>query len=317
VHLEADAVPEAVEEPVGERNAVLLRAGRLLARRLEDLARPVEDVLAARAVPDLGDRAVERLLAQSVPRGHVLRHVTDDERARHVAVDVRGVVARPDVDHDRHPRLDRAGAHVVPHRALRPRRDDEVVAARVVLREDDVHRRLHLLDRQPAVSDPRAQQLARDVHRRLGRALRTPHPGQLGLRLHAASLVEEVLVDRQLDPVRAQMVGEPERKRLRDDGVGDPDRLCAAQRELGADRRHPEARLAELVDPEVVHQVQLVEVQLGEADRLHRVGHDVLRPVLLGVQNRVGHAERHLVAQLRRAEGVGVDQGVGHAPDVI
>ena len=49
--------------------------------------------------------------------------------------------------------------------------------------------------------------------------------------------------------------------------------------------------------------------ELGEAGGLHRVGDDVLRPVLLGVEERVGHAERHLVAQLRRAEGVGVDQG--------
>ena len=75
----------------------------------------------------------------------------------------------------------------------------------------------------------------------------------------------------------------------------------------------PRPAFAELVDPEVVHQVQLVEVQLGEPRGLHRVGDDVLRPVLLGVEERIGNAERHLVAQLRRAERVGVDQGVGHA----
>ena len=75
-----------------------------------------------------------------------------------------------------------------------------------------------------------------------------------------------------------------------------------------------EPGLAQLVDPELLHRVQLEEAELGEADGLHRVGDDVLRPVLLGVEDRVGHAERHLVAELRRAEGVGVDQDVGHEP---
>src|SRR5690349_9274271 len=49
VHLEADAVPEPVEEAVRERHPVLLRPRRPLAGGLEDLAGAVEDVLAARA----------------------------------------------------------------------------------------------------------------------------------------------------------------------------------------------------------------------------------------------------------------------------
>src|SRR5437763_12506334 len=67
VHLEPDSVAEPVEEPVGERLACLLRALRGLARGLEDLARAVEDRLAVRTRADLGDRAIERLLAQPVP----------------------------------------------------------------------------------------------------------------------------------------------------------------------------------------------------------------------------------------------------------
>jgi hypothetical protein len=41
--------------------------------------------------------------------------------------------------------------------------------------------------------------------------LGTAHAGQLSLVLGAAAVVEEVLVDRELDPVRTQVVGEPER----------------------------------------------------------------------------------------------------------
>ena len=48
------------------------------------------------------DRAVERLLAEPVPLAHVVGHLADDERPRHVAEAEGLVVARPDVDHDRH-----------------------------------------------------------------------------------------------------------------------------------------------------------------------------------------------------------------------
>ena len=105
---------EAVEEAVRERLARGLRALGRLAGRLEDLARAVEDRTAVRAVSDLGDRTVERLLAEAVPVAHVVGHVPDDERARHVAEHERLVVARPDVDDDRHAGPDRPGAHVMP-----------------------------------------------------------------------------------------------------------------------------------------------------------------------------------------------------------
>src|SRR5690348_11115720 len=56
VHLEADAMPEAVEETLVERLPRFLRALRQLPRRFEDLARSVEDRTAVDAVLDLRDR---------------------------------------------------------------------------------------------------------------------------------------------------------------------------------------------------------------------------------------------------------------------
>src|SRR5438552_8710570 len=125
VHLEPDPMAEAVEEALVERLSLHLRPLRLLARRLEDLARAVEDGPAVGSIPDLGKGAVESLLAESMPGANLIGDVADDERAGHVAVTERLVVAGPDVDHDRHPGSDRPGPHVVPDRTLRPRGDDE------------------------------------------------------------------------------------------------------------------------------------------------------------------------------------------------
>ena len=69
-----------------------------------------------------------------------------------------------------------------------------------------------------------AQEVARSVHPGLGGTLGAAHAGELRLRLHAAPVVEEVAVDGQLDAAGAQLVGEPERERLRDDGLRDAER---------------------------------------------------------------------------------------------
>ena len=89
-----------------------------------------------------------------------------------------------------------------------------------------------------------AQQIARGVHPGLGRALRAPDPGQLRVGLHAAAVVEELAVDRQLDALGAQPVGEPERERLGDDGARDPERLDGAHGHLLAELPVREARSA-------------------------------------------------------------------------
>ena len=71
------------------------------------------------------------------------------------AKQARLVVARPDVDHDRHPGANRAAAEVVADRALRARRDDEVVGSRAVRDERLRHRRLDPLDGERLAVDAR------------------------------------------------------------------------------------------------------------------------------------------------------------------
>jgi hypothetical protein len=61
--------------------------------------------------------------------------------------------------------------------------------------------------------------------------------------------------------------------------------------------------------------MQLEEPERGEARDLHRADRDVLHAALLGIEERVGNPDRHLVAQLGRAERVGVDQDVWHGED--
>ena len=51
--------------------------------------------------------------------------------------------------------------------------------------------------------------------------------------------------------------------------------------------------------------------------RLHRVDDDVPAPVRLRVEERVGMPRRNLVPHLRRADGVGVEQHVGHGAAIL
>ena len=267
----------------------------------------------ARAVDagaDLGDRRVESLLAEPVPLAHVVGHVADDEGARHVRVDRGGVVAREDVDDERRVRPDRARSHVVTDRALRAGRDDVLVGGRVVRGEDDVHVRLHALDRellaveqQLVAADLRApEQLATRVHRRLGGTLRPPHPRELGLGLGAPAVVEELLVDVELDPVGAEAVGEPDgevrRARSRASARGSPTARSAS---CASSSRRSIPDCHQLVEAELLGHVDVEEPELAEAGGLHRADEDVPAAVLLGVEERIGHAERHRMPHVRRS----------------
>ena len=218
VHLEADAVAEPVEEPVTERLAGLFRPQRRLARRLEDVAREVEDGARVDAGPNLGDGLVESLLAEPMPLANVVGHVADDEGASHVRVDGGRVVAREDVDDERRVRRDRPGAHLVTDGALRAGRDDVLVGARVVGGEDDVHVRFHARDSELLAVEQQLvaadlgspEKLATRVHRRLGCTLRAAHSRELRVGLRPAAVVEQVLVDVELHAVGPQPVGEPD-----------------------------------------------------------------------------------------------------------
>src|SRR3954454_825747 len=267
VYFEADAVAEPMEEAVGERLAGLLRPLCRLARRLEDVACDAEDGAGLDAGANLGDRRVERLLAQPVPFAHVLGHVAHNEGARHVRVERGGVVAREDVDHERRAGPYWSRAHVVTDRALRPGGDDVLVGRRVVNREDDVHVRLHALDgellaveQQLGAADLRApEELSARVHGRLRRSLRPSHPRELSLGLGATALGEEIPVDGELDAVGPAPVREPDREVLRHARPFQPEDGDGPQRELRVELGRVDPGRDQLVDAELVVGMDLEE----------------------------------------------------------
>jgi hypothetical protein len=59
--------------------------------------------------------------------------------------------------------------------------------------------------------------------------------------------------------------------------------------------------------------VELEAPELLETRRLEGRDDEMSGAVLLGVEERVRHAERYLVPQLRGAEGVAEHEHVGHA----
>ena len=161
----------------------------------------------------------------------------------------------------------------------------------------------------------RRKQVACSVHPGLGGTLGAAHAGELRLRLHAAAVVEELAVDGQLDAVGAQLVGEPERERLRDDGLRDAERRDRAQRDLVPDLGIGLTLGDQVVEPVLLARVQLEQSERREARDLHRADRDVLDPVLLDVEERVRDAERHLVPKLGRTKGVSVHEDVWHGAD--
>ena len=99
---------------------------------------------------------------------------------------------------------------------------------------DGLHRGAHLLAGQAGAQ--LADQRARDAHRRVGGLLRAPDAFELGLVLDAAAAHELVVVDGQLDAVRAQVVGDEERELGRDGRLADARAPHARRRDLGLDR---------------------------------------------------------------------------------
>jgi hypothetical protein len=139
---------------------------------------------------------------------------------------------------------------------------------------------------------------------------------ELGVVLDAAALIEELAVGRQLEAVRAQVLREHERERVRDRRVRDADLLHAAKRQFERDLPVLEAGVEQFVQPEPERRDQLgVDACLLEPRPFEVGDDDVLPPVDLRVQERVAERERHLVPELRMANRVAVDQDVGHAAD--
>ena len=140
------------------------------------------------------------------------------------------------------------------------------------------------------------EEIARGVHRRLGSSLRLPDPGELGLVLHPAALVEEGAVRRDLHAVLAQDVGQLERERVRDDRVLDVEPFDGLDEQL-QELLLPRPLADELIPAEGLERVSLDAGFLHPVD-LEGRDHDVLGAVLLDVEERVGRRDGNLVPEL-------------------
>src|SRR4051812_21985336 len=223
VHLEPDAVAEAVEETVLQHLPRLLRELRREAVLVEELAdRPVQ--LAARdSGLDPRHRQLERLRAQVLVADELRVGGADDEGPRHVRVAAGLAVAREEVEDDRLARRDRAVAHLVADRGLGAVRDDELLRGDAVRAERVLDGELQALAGQRLAVEHEArpvrlgapQQVARRGHAGLRAPLRPADAGELGFRLDAAPAGGVVALPPQPHAGRAPGGGERERGRGR------------------------------------------------------------------------------------------------------
>ena len=210
-------------------------------------------LLARHPRADRRDHALVHLLAQPVVVRELVGDRADDERARHVGVEGRGDVARPDVDRDRLAPADRARAHVVSDARLGAVGDDEVVRDGAVLEERDGDGALQALRGERLavqVQDPvdrlgAPEQLRGGACAGLGRALGPPDALHLRRGLRPAPLGEEPAIDVEPDAAGAQSVGELGREAGRDRGGVDAELGAGAGRDLehrASRRRCPRPR---------------------------------------------------------------------------
>src|SRR5439155_11185084 len=104
---------------------------------------------------------------------------------------------------------------------------------------------------------------------------------------------------------------EEQRKRARHGRLLDAEREDGAHSDLVVDLQPAHAAAPQLVRTELLVRVEL-EAEPVEAGGLERAHDDVSDTVMLRVQEGVADRDRHLVAKLRGAQGVGVDQDVRH-----
>src|ERR671910_1232856 len=304
VDLEPDAVAEPVVEAAVEHLALLLRELCRVARLVEDVAHPLEDLASGGPRLDVFERPVERRLDEPVVLDELLRRLADTERAGHVGVAAGLAVAREEVEHDRLAGRGRAGAEVVAERRLRAVGDDHLVGDEAMRVEDVGDPRLDELAGQRLSVDGQltvgrlgaAEEVARGVHRRFGPSLRLADPGDLGLVLRAATLVEERAVRSDLHAVLAQRVGQLGRERVRDDRVLDVEPFDGLDDQL-QELLLPRPLADELVPAEGLERVGLDAGLLHPVD-LEGRDHDVLGAVLLDVEERVRRGDGDLVPEL-------------------
>ena len=214
-----------------------------------------------------------------------------------------------------------ARAVVVAVGRLRAVRRDQVVAAAAVRSEnrdrrfsEALARERHPVRHASSVTGLGAgEQLGDRRQPRLGRARGSPDALELNGRLPSPAVVVEALVDRQLDAVRAERIGVPQREGPGDDGVANP--------ELPGDT-HEDDRGDLVVVDAVPHEV-VVRERLDGDDLHGRV--DRRDPIPLDAPDdcdppavdlreaeRVADRDRDLVPELRRADGVADQQQVRH-----
>src|SRR5436305_1465016 len=111
VHLEADAVAEAVEEAADEDLAGSFVQLRLVAVLVEEVTHHHHQVAAVDARLRRCRRLLERLLAEAVVLAQLVARRADDVRARHVRVHAGLAVAWKEIEDDRLVRQQLAGAH--------------------------------------------------------------------------------------------------------------------------------------------------------------------------------------------------------------
>ena len=222
VHLEPDAVPEAVEEAAVEHLARLLRELRRMAVLLEEVGGDLHQRAAVDAGLHGGDDAVERLLAEAVPLDELRRRLADEY--------VRVMSVKTPVARSRGKRSNTIGspARIAPWPDSCPiavcapcetMNSSAYAPCSPKMRSTSVLIRSHVSGSPSSTSVPSALALrsivARGVERGLARALRAAQALDLGRVLAPAPEVEELAVELHLDALRAQAVGELERKRRR------------------------------------------------------------------------------------------------------
>ncbi len=206
--------------------------------------------------------ALERVLREPPVLGQLLRRLdaARDERARHVGVAARDLVARPDVDDDR---LARARSRPEPESCPIADCAPWETIASSDSSQPCSSQTAAIAARTSSEVRPGAQlvdQRAGDAHRGVRGLLRAPDALELGAGLHAPALDELVLVDLDLDPGGAEVVREEDREVGRDDGAVSMSSLRAA-------RRHTSASIASRL-PALGDQVVLAERL--RVDRLDR-----------------------------------------------
>ena len=182
------------------------------------------EVLPGEAGSDRRVAELERLETQRVVLAQLVRRLADGEGPRHVGEAPRGDVAREQVEQDDVVRRHRPTAHVVTDRRLRAVGDDELVA-RYSPFAANARSTWCLISSQVSVSPSTTRPPFAGVARRSRSAAAVipasaavcarRMPASSGCRLDAPAVVEQPLVDDQLDPRRAKMVGDRERELAR------------------------------------------------------------------------------------------------------